>query len=180
MNIRWHNQRCHHSRTTLLNCSDKINLRAFIEPPVDGTLKCRITYDTDVRKVEYEPYQIKPLNSLKAVHCDLDYSHKFQDRSQINHLYENKGECDDILMIKDGHITDTSYGNVAFLKQGKWYTPENPLLKGTRLASLTASGKLIQKNLKIDQLAEYSHICIFNAMIPFGEIQIPVNRISVE
>ncbi|NNF36606.1 MAG: 4-amino-4-deoxychorismate lyase [Saprospiraceae bacterium] len=180
MNIKWHNQRCHHSRTQLFNTSDFLNLRHHIDPPRDGLLKCRIIYDNSIRNVEYELYSIKPIKTLKAIHCDLDYSFKYADRESIRDLYDHRGECDDILMIKDGLLTDTSYGNIALLRNQKWYTPETPILEGTRRASLLHNRRILSKPIYLKEILQYSHLSIFNAMIPFGEIIIPVKSISVD
>jgi 4-amino-4-deoxychorismate lyase len=180
MNIKWHNQRCHRSRNQLFNAPDFINLRDYIDPPLDGILKCRITYDENISNIDYEPYTIKTINTLKAIHCDLEYSFKYADRESILNLYNQRGNCDDILMIKDGFLTDTSYGNIALLRNQKWYTPDTPMLEGTRRASLLHTDRIKSWPISFKDIHLYSHLSIFNAMIPFGEIIIPVEGISVD
>jgi 4-amino-4-deoxychorismate lyase len=83
-------------------------------------------------------------------------------------------------MIKNGFLTDTSYGNIALLRNQKWYTPITPMLKGTRRASLLHRKRIIPKPISFNEIHHYSHLSIFNAMIPFGEIIIPVKSISVD
>ena len=56
-----------------------------------------------------------------------------------------RGACDEILIIKDGHITDTSISNIVFrLPDGWWLTPFTPLLKGIMRTYLLESGPAIQ------------------------------------
>ena len=55
--------------------------------------KCRITYAKHIEKIEFLPYQIPTISSLKLVINDeIDYSYKFSDRSQLNTLYEKRGD----------------------------------------------------------------------------------------
>ncbi len=183
MNIRWHNQRFNSSRSQLFQIEKQENLRDFIHIPSNmnsGVVKCRITYDQSILDVEFQQYRRKPIRSLQVIECNFNYDFKFKDRSAINELYNHRMKCDDILMMKKGFITDTSYGNVSFTRNGSWYTPNKPLLKGIRRARLQSLGKLIPQSIHINDVSSYSHICIFNAMIPFGEIIIPISRIYVE
>ena len=101
---------------------------------------------------------------------DISYKYKSTNRDKINELFVKKGKCDDILIIKGGFITDTSIANIALYKDGIWYTPSNPLLKGTTRERLLDEKKIIQKTIKIQNLKEYSKIALMNAMIDFDII----------
>ena len=68
------------------------------------------------------------------------YSLKLTDRSQINRLLKQKGNYDDILIVKNGFITDTSISNIIFYNGSKWITPAAPLLKGTCRDKLLKEG----------------------------------------
>jgi len=174
-NIKYHNQRCNASRKALFGTNIKIDLRKHIDTSkaLSAEIKCRITYDDQVKKVEYQPYSIRPIHSLAMIEIgDFDYSHKYADRKKLKEFFDQRGKKDDILMIKNGWLTDTYYANVAFLKQGKWYTPKSPLLHGTSRARLIQKGEIIPADIHINQIKEYSHISIFNAMIPFKNIML--------
>ena len=145
-----------------------------------GIIKCRIIYDAEIRKVEFEPYRIKAIQSLKAIHSSIDYAFKYKDRKELHQLYERRGDSDDILIIKSGYVTDTYYGNVALMKNNKWYTPSEPLLPGTRRMDLLNKKKIVPLPILLTSINKYSYICIYNAMIPFRKIIIPISHISVE
>lgn len=124
-------------------------------------------------------YHIKPIRSLRLVtHDTIDYSHKSTDRSELNELYQQRGDAEDILIVKNGLITDTWYANVALLKRGQWYTPASPLLKGTKRAQLIHDGKLVEADITPDKLNDYSQISIINAMIDLGDLVIPISAIQ--
>lgn len=52
-----------------------------------------------------------------------------------------------------------------------------PLLAGTKRASLLDKGEIVADDIRPDDLPVYSRIRLFNAMIEFGEIEFPVDRI---
>ena len=62
----------------------------------------------------------------------LDYAFKYEDRSALMRLTRQKGICDDILITKDGFITDTSYSNVVLENSEGLFVPHTYLLNGTR------------------------------------------------
>ena len=69
-------------------------------------------------------------------------------------LMELRGDKDDILIIKNGKVTDTSYANVVLSdKEGKCITPNSTyLLHGTRRASLLKSGKIRKAPVKCQKI----------------------------
>jgi 4-amino-4-deoxychorismate lyase len=129
-------------------------------------------------RIEFHPYQIKIVNSIKIIHDDsIDYSHKYEDRQRLDELYSLRGECDDILIIKNGWVTDAFSSNVAFYKNKKWYTPKSPLLHGTKRAQLLNTGVLIEKEIKEKDVVEYEMICLINAMLDLGEMVVRIGGI---
>lgn len=180
-NIAYHNDRCNRTREMIYGSSTSMQLRSAIDCPtelVKGITKCRITYAEHIIKVEYEPYELKPISSLKLVQADhVDYQHKASDRSALLDLFSKKGSCDDIIMLKDQRLTDTYYGNIALLKNGRWYTPERPMLAGTMRAHLIARGSIIPKSIIVSEIQEYEQITVFNAMIPMGNVQLAIASI---
>ena len=60
----------------------------------------------------------------------MNYDLKYFDRKIFDDLKKNI-KADDILIIKNGFITDTSIANILFFDGKKWITPKKPLLKGT-------------------------------------------------
>jgi len=134
--------------------------------PSSGLHKCRVLYNSEIVSVEVLPYVPKKISSLKIVAAPRpDYSLKWADRSQIDELFARRGECDDILIVAGGLVTDTSYCNVAFEKGGEWFTPVSPLLKGTMRQYLLDNGAIKEKEIPVTDINEYSRVWLFNAMV---------------
>lgn len=140
--------------------------------------KLRIVYDVSgVIEITIQLYTVRLIKSLQLVDITFDYDHKYEDRSTINQAYSQKGKADDVLMVRDGQITDTSYANVALYNQGDWVTPDSPLLPGCRRQSLIDDGTIVTKKIRTEALDSYPYLMLFNAMIPFGQVIIPTSRI---
>jgi len=140
--------------------------------------KLRIVYDDQSYSCEYLPYQLTPKQSLKLVFDDeIFYHYKSIDRSHLESLYNKRGEHDDIVIVKNSLLTDSYYCNLALEKEGVWYTPLKPLLAGTKRAQLLEDEKLVETNINVDELFQYSKIRLFNAMIDFGEVEIPISQL---
>ena len=82
----------------------------------------------------------------------------------LNSLLKYKDGCDDILIIKNGLITDISFANICFYNGKNWYTPSTPLLKGTCREKLLKQNSIIEKEIGISDLDYFSHFTIINAM----------------
>jgi 4-amino-4-deoxychorismate lyase len=89
-----------------------------------------------------------------------------------------KGECDDVLLVKNGLLTDTSYCNIALFDGVNWVTPLTPLIQGVTRAQLLEDGKLIAKDIKLEELMNFQKIALFNALNEFGSIQLDISAIS--
>lgn len=150
-----------------------LSLADYIEIPKErGVWRCRVLYDADeILKVEYFSYSVRKIESLKIVESDaLDYSKKYADRGELDKLFLQRGECDDILIVVDGCVSDISIANIAFLKEGVWYTPSKPLLKGTTRERLLESKKIVAKEIKVKDIYSYERVALLNAMIDFAII----------
>lgn len=181
-NFRRHENRIQRSRVALISKDiTPIPLRKYIEIPIDlrqGLVKCRIVYKEDIQEVSYTPYLPNIIESLKLVESNLiDYQYKYLDRTHIKELYAQRGNCDDIIMVKDRMLTDSSYGNIALLKDGVWYTPSTCLLNGTRRQQLIDQGKILEADIPVVDIDQYEKICLFNAMIGLNKSTILIPSI---
>lgn len=184
-NIAYHNRRLNRSRAAHYTVADPIDLRDHITVPLDkpnGVYKCRVLYQSDIQQIEYHEYQIKAIKSLQLVKANtIEYSHKYEDRSALLDLYQSKGQADDILIIKRGLVTDSYYCNVAFRTlDDQWITPTTPLLQGTKRQQLLDEGILSTDDIRLNDLDDYTAICLFNSMIEFGEIELPIDAINTD
>lgn len=144
-----------------------------------GLHKCRISYNHDSFEVRIEAYNRKYPTSLMLVEDDnIEYNYKYEFRQNINSLYELRINCDDILIIRNGRVTDSSFGNICFEKDGNWYTPDQPLLQGTQRAFLLHNKRIVETGIQRADIPNYDHFTIINAMLPFQEKYVyPVSRI---
>ena len=169
-NISYHQKR-YESVLNSLGVSTCRDLSSLINPPLDGLYMCRIVYTCRDVKVTYHEYIKREIKSLKLVYDDnIDYSFKASDRENINRLFAQRDNCDDILIVKNSLLTDISIANIALFSDGIWYTPKDPLLKGTTRERLLNEGKLVEKALHVEDIYNYSKIAILNAMIDFDII----------
>ena len=147
--------------------------------PKSGTHKCRIVFDSDVQFLEYTPYVRREIKSLKLVETDMEtLPYKIEDRTKLNIAFAKRKDCDDILMTKNGLLTDTSYSNIALFDGSKWVTPKFPLVYGTNRAYLLSDNKIIEKDINFLDLKNFTQIRLFNAMIEFGELELNISSIQ--
>ncbi len=169
-NLLYHQKR-YESVLKSFGFNDFKNLQDYLRPPFSGTYRCRLTYDEKSIDVTYHEYKKREVKSLKLIYDDtIEYSKKSTSRDAIDKLFEKREKCDDILIIKNSLVCDTSIANIAFYKHGIWYTPSKPLLKGTTRQRLLDDGKIIEKEIKVDDLKNYSKMVLLNAMIDFDII----------
>jgi len=171
-NLKWHNQRVNRSRLELFGVTKTLNLANYIDAPSQGLFRCRVIYDIEIKSIEYLPYTPKIFKSFKIIQSNIEYNYKFNDRSELNRLIQ-KG-YDEIIIEKDSLLTDTSIANIAFYDGEDWLTPKKPLLQGTTRARLLDNGFLKLKDIKKNDIQNFSHFALMNAMIGF-QIQNSIN-----
>lgn len=134
--------------------------------PQHGLFKCRIIYQQDIEQVQFIPYQAKQVRSLKLVTDDsISYSHKFLDRDNLLRLFDQRGDADDIIIVKEQMVTDATYANLIFKKNESWYTPSSCLLKGTMRENLLQANRIEEINITVNDLPEYTGCKLINSML---------------
>jgi len=180
--LKLHQKRIDYSRKQALNLEYTLDLEDFLSQfqiLQQGIFKCRILYGVDFKKPEFVAYNYKPINSLKIIEVNtLNYSLKFSNRAAINEAYNKRQDCDDVLLVKQGFITDSSYCNIAFREGDQWFTPDKPLLKGVQRQYLLDQGIIREQEIRIVDLVRFSSFKLFNAMIDWQmATEIPVEAI---
>ena len=114
-----------------------------MEHDEDGLYKLKITYDLDRNFSKMMiPYAISEISEVQLVENNsYDYSFKFADRKELEHM-KLKSKADEIIIVKNNHLTDTSYSNVLFKKGKEWFTPKTYLLNGVQRQNLLKQKKI--------------------------------------
>ncbi len=172
-NLPYHQARMDLSRLRAYGQVGKIDLKKHLkipESPGLETYKCRIVYGKDIEVIEFIKYQTRSIKTLKLIEDnEIDYTFKYADRENINQLFEQRGHCDDILIIKNNLITDTSYCNIVFFDGQSWVTPELPLLKGTKRQQLLDESKIGEAKITVEDVGSFQKFMLINAMLDFDE-----------
>ncbi len=164
--LSYHQQRCDYS---LKQCGKNTiyNLQSIIKPPQNKIFRCRIIYDDTAVDVSYHAYSQTPVSSLKLIVSDIEYPLKFADRYELDKLYKQKGAADDVLIVKNNFLTDTTRANIALFDGDKWFTPKSPLLFGTTRQRLLKEGKIFPTQIHVNDLHKFTKIAVMNALIGF-------------
>lgn len=176
-----HNVRCNDTRNKYFDVDDLIDLSTVITVPQNmysGLVKCRVIYAVQIQEVSYQHYESRVISSLKIVHCnDIEYSDKATPRLALDNLYALRESHDEIIIIKNGLVTDAYYYNLAFRKGDQWFTPKTPLLKGIMRQSLLKQGILLEKDILEKDILDYDQIALFNALNEFGAVLLDVEEV---
>ncbi len=167
-NLRYHQARFNLTRRALFGLKDEISLEKSIQVPDEcqtGLFRCRVVYGESIEKIEFLPHHYRSIKSLKLIEGnELDYRFKFTDRKKLNSLFEQRENCDDILIVKNGFITDSYVANVVFFDGRKWWTPDTPLLPGIQRARLIHEKKISVCPVTPADLPKYKKAGLINAM----------------
>jgi len=159
------------ARKIVYGFDEPIDIETIVKIPdfiTEGIYKCRINFFPD--KIDYTitPYVQRVIRTLKIIHNNsIDYTFKSENRLQLDAAFELRGNCDDIIIVKNGHITDAWAANIILFDGTSWFTSDTPLLKGIQREFLLSEGVIAAREITIDHLFEYKKIKLINAMIDF-------------
>ena len=124
------------------------------------------------------PYAIPEIHTFQLVENNIyDYSFKFEDRKELEKM-KMKSKCEEIIIVKNNHITDTSFSNLLFKKGKEWFTPTTYLLNGVQRQQLLKTKKIKETEITLQNLKDFSHFQLINAMNDFDDMFVyPIDRI---
>ncbi|MEN0051598.1 MAG: aminotransferase class IV [Bacteroidota bacterium] len=177
----WHIERMQKTRKAVLGLDDSLDLENALQiPPLfqKGLVKCRVLYASKIEKIEFQPYQIRPIHSLKIIQDNtIDYTYKTEDRTALNQLFQQREHYDDIVIVKNGLVTDSYYANLIFDDGQQLFTPRQPLLKGVRRASLLQTEMIQEADIRLDDISQFKKVHLVNAMMELGECVVETTNI---
>ena len=167
VNALWHNRRFNASRKELYGVESPADLTSLIEIPETcrhGIFRCRIVYGETIQSVEFLPYKYRKIDSLKLIEsAPVDYHLKYAGRGPLESLFLQRGDCDDIIIVQHGCLTDSFAANLVFWNGIEWHTPDTPLLPGTQRARLLNIGKISERRITVENLRDYQQAGLINA-----------------
>lgn len=159
-----HNRRMHYTSPRVQSFD-----LASIDVPLQyrsGIVKCSVVYSDKILDIKFSRYAPRPIRKLKVVECNtIDYHLKYADRRELNALRELRGECDDVLIVKNGFVTDTSFSNVVFRQDDLLFTPSTFLLNGCKRQELINKGRIEERKISLDDIKSYQCCYLINAML---------------
>jgi 4-amino-4-deoxychorismate lyase len=170
-NVSYHNERLNKARAEIFAAKDQWNLSRMISiPQLDPAIiyRCRILYARQIEKVEFIPYHPRAIRKLFILIANnIDYSHKYANRQILEDLKKSMttDPQEDILIIKNGLVTDTSFSNIAFFDGSNWITSDSPLLKGTKRSFYLQSGKISERTIHHSDIKDFEKVRLINAML---------------
>jgi 4-amino-4-deoxychorismate lyase len=172
--MEFHQARFEKSCVDYFGIQTNTDLEKRIEIPEfakEGLFRCRVSYSKQIEMIEFIPHKYREIKSLKLIEDnEIDYRFKYADRVRLNQLFENRGSCDDIIIVKNGRITDSTFANIVFYDGEKWWTPDSPLLQGTQRTKLLGSGKISECRITPKDISKYKKAGLINALNNFEEM----------
>ncbi|KIC61909.1 aminotransferase class IV [Chryseobacterium taiwanense] len=150
-----------------------------LEHDEDGLFKLRFVYDLDKKvRTQMIPYAIPEIADFQLVENNsFDYSFKSEDRKELDKM-KMKAKTEEIIIVKNNHITDTSFSNLLFLKGKDWFTPSTYLLNGVQRQNLLKQKKIKEAEITLQNIKQFSHFQLINALNDFDDMFIyPIDRI---
>lgn len=184
LNLEYHQQRFERTRRDRLALVRHPRLEDLIRIPdslVEGDYKCRVIYGSELERIEYTPALPRKIRSLRVVYSEtIEYGYKSTDRELLDYLHQMRGTCDDVLIVKNGLITDSHSANIVLWDGQRWLTPDTPLLEGTMRASLLAAGRIHLCRIYLNELQRFHGIRLINALSGLEDSDsIPVEAVSI-
>jgi len=147
-------------------------------PPVKQKWKCY--YNEDETKNEIKSYTPSHPLSFACIATKIDYPYKYSDRSPLIRIKNSLPNGIEPIIIINNALTDTSYSNLIFYKDGKWYTSECYLLRGTMRQSLLDQHLVKECHISLSNVHTFSHFKCINALNSFQESRLYATKMIKE
>ena len=147
---------------------DKTQLVHDFEKEIVYKIKCLYNLE-GASHIEKEIYHKKTIQTV-SIHqaAQEEYQYKYTNRNWLNDALKNAG-TDEMIIVQNNMIKDGNYANLVFFNGSEWHTPLHPLLLGTHRARLIDENKIIEKDITLSDLANYTILKYINAMMLWEE-----------
>lgn len=177
----WHQKRVDATFATHLAPIKPLDLnKVLTNPPALGKYKGRIVYGKAGFDLTYTPYTSPVIHTLQLVYDDeVSYEFKSLNRNRLTALYEQRQKADDIIIIRNGQVTDSYYANLAFYDGKTWWTPKVPLLNGVQRQYLLSKQLVKERDITVEDLNSFETVSIINAMNALKAVQVDISQIAL-
>ena len=147
---------------------DKIQLLHDFEKDIVYKIKCLYNLE-GAYHIEKAVYHKKTIQTVSIHQAALEeYQYKYTNRNWLNEALKNAG-TDEMIIVQNNMIKDGNYANLVFFNGSEWHTPLHPLLLGTHRAKLIDENRIIEKNITLSDLSNYTTLKYINAMMLWEE-----------
>jgi 4-amino-4-deoxychorismate lyase len=178
--VSYHNKRFNEARRALFGSHDRVDIEEIVHIPTElpnTVFKLRLLTNGSEFEQELVPYLPRLIRTVKLVYNNsIEYTYKTEDRQSLDRAFAQRGHCDDVMIVKNGLISDSFATNILFFDGTEWHTPKTPLLRGTQREFLLDQKRIVEKEIKVEDLQTYRSLKLINAMIDFEcatELQLP-------
>ncbi len=139
---------------------------------VNEKFRIRITYNqSGIQNIETFPVTKRTFNKFKVIKFNKNYFLKKKNRNSFSILNSAfSADFDELILLKNGLVTDTTISNLAFFDGKEWLTPKYPLLKGTKREELLQKRLIKEANIHGYDLKYFKKMAMINAILGFYEI----------
>lgn len=183
--MEWHEARFLHTQRANWGSIKYKNLDNIIKthpdfPKDDQKYKCRLVYSPKALTITFTAYTPRVIRRLQPVQINkIDYTYKSTDRHAFNLLTNGLATDTEILIFKNGLLTDSSFSNLALYDGHNWYTPEVPLFQGVHRSYLLQKSILQKTEITQVQLKNYQKIRLINAMMDWEDTwELPITAVK--
>jgi 4-amino-4-deoxychorismate lyase len=168
LNLSYHQQRAERSIHNIFGKDEASIDLSTIEVPTfaqKGWYRCRVIYSQNIEEIGWFGYAFKEIKRLKVVEIpsEFDYQYKWADRSFFQKILQQNSDFEEVILTKNGQVTDATIGNLAFWDGQAWHTSDTPLLAGTKRQQLLEKGLLLSCPIHLDDLKSFENVAIINA-----------------
>jgi 4-amino-4-deoxychorismate lyase len=173
--LNFHQKRVDISYSSVFKKVNTYNLQECIKPFLkkDGIQKCRFIYDDKKYRIEIIDYQIIEPKRIGWLRIDpnFNYSFKYYDRNFFNKIKESYSGFNEIILVKNDLITDSTYCNLIVYAKGKWIVPQTCLLNGVERTRIISAYNFPIEPITIDEFLSAKEYKLINAMRPFEDVE---------